>query len=91
MVEKADREFADSVLEVSIKANRRLVEQLKKGDDGSMISVLREIMEPEIQESCIKSVVDALRKVGHENTEIESVIVESYGLTAEEAAEYLQA
>lgn len=56
-----------------------------------MISVLKEIMEPEIQESCIKSVVDALRKVGHENTEIESVIIESYGLAAEEAAEYLQA
>ncbi len=56
-----------------------------------MISVLKEIMEPEIQESCIKSVVDVLRKVGHENTEIESVIIELYGLTVEKAAEYLQA
>lgn len=91
MVEKADREFADSVLEVSIKANRQLVEKLKKGDDGSMISVLREIMEPEIQASNIKSVVDALRRAGHEDAEIETLIIEMYDLTSEEATKYSHA
>lgn len=90
MDEKADREFADSVLEVSIKANRQLVEKLKKGDDGSMISVLKEIMEPEMQASRIEGAVEMLRKIGHEDKEIETAIIESYGLTAEEAAKYLQ-
>ena len=91
MAQKSDREFADSVLEVSIKANRQLVDKLKKGDDGSMISVLREIMEPEIQESRIAGAVEILRKLGHEDKEIKTAIIEQYALTTEEAAKYLQA
>ena len=62
-----------------------------KGDDDSVISVLKEIMEPEIQASRIMGAVEVLRRLGHKDTEIETVIIESYGLTAEEAAEYLQA
>ncbi len=44
--QKFDRELADSVLEVSIKANKKIVEELR-GDD-SMCQALLEIMEPEI-------------------------------------------
>ena len=91
MIKKIDREFADSVLEVSIKANRQLVEKLREGDDDGVISVLKEIMEPEIQKSRIMGAVEGLRRLGHKDAEIETVIIESYGLTEEEAAEYLQA
>ena len=56
-----------------------------------MISVLKEIMEPEIQASRIMGAVEGLRRLGHKDTEIETVIIASYGLTVEEAAEYLQA
>ena len=90
MIRKADREFAKSVLEVSIEANKEIVEELRRGD-GNMNAVLMEMMRPEIQASRIEGAVDALRKVGHEDTEIETVIIESYGLTTEEAAKYLQA
>ncbi|MCM1040075.1 MAG: hypothetical protein NC434_12205 [Ruminococcus sp.] len=89
MTKKLDREFADSVLEASIKANRQLVEELKEGDDG-VISVLKEIMEPEIQASRIMGAVEGLRRLGHKDTEIETVIIESYGLTEDEASKYLQ-
>lgn len=46
MTEKADRELADSVLEVSISANRKIVEELI--GDESMYEALMEIMEPKI-------------------------------------------
>ena len=48
MTEKNDREIADSVLEVSIGANRHIVDELM-GDD-SMFETLMEIMEPKITE-----------------------------------------
>lgn len=48
MTEKNDREMADSILEVSIGANRHIVDELM-GDD-SMFETLMEIMEPKITE-----------------------------------------
>lgn len=41
-----DRELADSVLEVSIQANRKIVEELR--EESNMCQALLEIMEPEI-------------------------------------------
>lgn len=41
---KADREFADSVLEVSVGANKKIIEELK--GDVDMCRALMEIMEP---------------------------------------------
>lgn len=90
MLRKADIEFANSVLEISIEANMEIVEELRKGD-GNMNAVLMEMMRPEIQASNIKSAVDVLRRAGHDDSEIETIIIESFGLTAEEAAKYLQA
>ena len=48
MTEKTDREMAGSVLEVSIGANKHIVEELM-GDD-LMFETLMEIMEPRINE-----------------------------------------
>lgn len=47
LMRKEDREFADSVLEVSIRANMQVVEELR--GDGNMCEALMEIMEPQIQ------------------------------------------
>ncbi len=41
-----DKELADSVLEVSVKANLPILEKLKEGDD--MCQALLEVMKPEI-------------------------------------------
>ena len=43
---KAEREFADSVLEVSIGANKQVIEELM--GDGKMCQALLEIMEPHL-------------------------------------------
>lgn len=94
---KNDRELADSVLEVSIGANRQVVEELK--GDASMCQALMEIMEPQlllrdeekIKEGLQKEIqgaIDMLRKFGHGDTEIRETIMEEYGLSAEEAAGY---
>ena len=48
LTQKHDRELADSVPEVSVKANMRVVEELR--GDESMCQALLEIMEPEINE-----------------------------------------
>lgn len=48
MSEKLDKEFADSVLEVCLKANEHLIKKLK-GDD-TMSEALLEIVEPIIAE-----------------------------------------
>ena len=45
---KLERELADAVLEVSVKANREIVEELK--GDEAMCQALLEIMEPEISQ-----------------------------------------
>lgn len=48
LTQKFDRELADSVLEVSIKANKRTVRELR--GENQMCKALLEIMEPEINQ-----------------------------------------
>ncbi len=97
--EKADKEFADSVLEVSIGANKKVVEELI--GDGSMCQALMEIMEPQlllrekegIKEGIKKGIqgtVDTLKEFGHGEPEIKKAIMNRYALSEEEAEGYLR-
>ncbi len=95
MTEKADRELADSVLEVSITANRKIVEELI--GDESMYEALMEIMEPRIKQredaimkKGIQDTVDTLRDFGHKDAEIKTAIIKRYNLSLEEAEDYIQ-
>lgn len=103
ITEKNDREMADSVLEVSIGANRRIVEELM-GDD-SMFETLMEIMEPKINEirkeekqegiqegmqKGIRGAIEMLRNLQYQDIEIRSEIMKQYGLTEDEATDFLQ-
>ena len=92
LTEKEDKELADSVLQVSIEANRQMVDELM-GDDG-MCEALMEIMEPQVQQRekrcSIQSAVDALREFGHNDYEISTMIIRKYGLSEEEVEKYLQ-
>lgn len=93
-----DRELADSVLEVTIKANRQTVEELR--GDGSMCQALLEIMEPEInqiQESvkedtkknAILCAVKSFRDFGVSDDQIKGALIKNYQLTSTEADAYL--
>ncbi|MCI9094945.1 MAG: hypothetical protein HFI97_05180 [Lachnospiraceae bacterium] len=95
---KEEREFADSVLEVSVGANRQVIEELR--GDGRMCQALMEIMEPELllkkQEGLkeglkkgISGTVETLREFGHGDLEIKNAIMQRYELTSEEAEKYL--
>lgn len=97
--EKADRELADSVLEVSVGANKHVIEELM-GDDV-MYEALMEIVEPRLLlreekwrneglKEGIRGAVEMLRDLGHGDAEIKMSIVRKYGLTSEEAEEYLK-
>ncbi len=65
MTEKEDRELADSVLEVSISANREIVDELI--GDENMYEALMEIIEPKLrireEKVRIKEAEDYLRSV----------------------------
>ena len=96
---KADQEFADSVLEVSIEANKQVVKELM-GDD-SMCQALMEIMEPQLRlrdsevrkegrkEGRIEGTVETMRDFGREDVEIKKMIMQKYSLTEKEAQMYL--
>ena len=99
LTEKADKEFADSVLEVSIGANKQVIEELI--GDGDMCQALMEIMEPQLllrekkgreegrEEGRIEGTVDTLREFGYGDLEIKNIIMQRYGLSMEQAGEYL--
>ncbi|MCM1039453.1 MAG: hypothetical protein NC314_11410 [Roseburia sp.] len=95
LTEKMDKEFADSVLEVSIGANKQVVKELM-GDD-SVCQALMEIMEPVIQEKVKKEVkkggiqmaIDTLREFRHGDAEIKEVIMRKYNISEEEVERYL--
>ena len=98
LTEKIDKELADSVLEVSIGANKQIIEELI-GDD-SMCQALMEIMEPVIQEKVkkelkkeskkgIQMTIDTLREFGHGDVEIKEAIMRRYDISDEEVEGYL--
>lgn len=92
MTEKEDRELADSVLEVSISANKEIIGELI--GDESMYEALMEIMEPKLRirekNVRIKEAVSTLRDFGHKDEEIKPAIIKKYHLSVEEAEDYLQ-
>lgn len=89
-----EKELAYSVLEVALRANKTLIDELK-GDD-EMSGLLLELAEPLIQEreknAEIKGIfrtVNALRSLNHNNDEIKLAIMKNYDLSDEEAEKYL--
>lgn len=100
--EKLDRAFADSVLEVCLRANRQVVERLK-GDDtmsGEALEILEPLVEPiiaerekevrkEAKEEGIRDTVILLRGLGHSDGTIKSAIMKQYQLSEEEVNEYM--
>lgn len=90
-----DRELADSVLEVSIQANRDIVNELK--GDQRMCQALLEIMEPEINVIAEKSekrgwilgLIAAFRESGRTDIEIKEYLIKKYAIDESEIALYL--
>lgn len=94
MTEKADRELADSVLEVSISANRKIVKELI--GDESMYEALMEIMEPKIKQKIVEErkrgiqiTVKSLKDFGVGEEDIKKVIIKNYGISEGDVKEYL--
>lgn len=95
---KLDKEFADSVLEVCLRANEQVIEKLK--GDENMSEALLEIMEPilvereikarkEEKEEGIKGTVFILRSFGHDDDAIKTAVMKQYNLSEEEVNAYL--
>ena len=93
LAEKDDKDMADSVLWVVMEANQQIVEDWK--GDADMFDALMEIVEPQVRlreekvrKEGIKGTVDVLKELGHGESEIKTVIIKKYGLSADEAGEY---
>ena len=94
ITQKFDRELADSVLEVSIRANRQIVDELRGGN--GMCKALLEIMEPEIEKiraddarTSIIRAVKSFRDLGVDDGKIKEILVKNYELSPNDAATYL--
>ena len=102
LTQKLDRELADSVLEVSIRANRKMVEELR--GDKNMCQALLEIMEPEIMKikeetrqetrqetmrEAILRAVEGFRDLGADDDRIKEILKKKYAFSDEEAEKYL--
>lgn len=84
---KLERELADAVLEVSVRANQEIVEELK-GDEG-MCQALLEIMEPEINkivgEATKQQALDTAKKmIGSGNFSAREIVEYVPGISIEE-------
>lgn len=88
--EKAEREYAESVLEVGLGANKQIVQELigYGSMSGELLEIMKPIIEPVRKES-IKGTVNILRNFGHSDKEIKSAIIEQYQLSEEEANSYM--
>lgn len=91
---KQEREFADSILEVSIKANKQVLDELR--GDEEMCQALLEFMEPEIQkrekqakEQGIRQLIETLQELGYEEETVKSIVRKNYSLSKEEIEKYM--
>lgn len=99
LTQKLEKELADSVLEVSIRANLELVDELK--GDENVCQALLEIMEPEINKIAEKAAEKAAEKTRREMQEeaerkakiqaldIAKKMIRSGKFTIEEILEYV--
>jgi len=90
-----DKEYADSVLQVSVTANKKIVDELK-GVEKDMCQALLEIMEPEInqikqetRQEDIAITVNTLRDLGHPDSIIREIIIKNFELSPADADEIL--
>lgn len=92
--EKAEREYAESVMEVY----KKWIEQWKGEDE--MVPALMEIMAPELQEAKkkgreegreegIHGTVDILRGLGLSRAQIKEAVMKRYCLSEKETAKFL--
>lgn len=92
LTQKQERELADSVLEVSVRANRRVADELRGGD--SVCNALLELMEPEINkivgEATKAAVEEAVTKTKKEEAiKTATKMLKSGKFTLEEIHEFV--
>lgn len=91
LTQKQERELADSVLEVSVRANRRVADELRGGD--SVCNALLELMEPEINKivgEATKAAVEEAKKEAKEEVIGTAVkMLKSGKFTIEEIHEFI--
>lgn len=91
LTQKQERELADSVLEVSVRANRHVANELRGGD--SVCNALLELMEPEINklvgEATKAAVEEAEKKAKEEAVRTATKMLKSGKFTIEEICEFV--
>lgn len=78
--------MANSILEVSICANKRMIETLM-GIMEPKINEIRKADREEGRKEGIQGAIEMLRYLQYKDTEIRSAIMKQYGLTEKELSE----
>ncbi len=89
LTEKDDKEYADSVFDVSLKENRHLFETLRREATTGMCEALVELMRPEL-EAAVKKAKEETRAEERANTERERANTERERQRAVAAEEEVQ-
>ena len=93
-----ERELANAVIDVTLRANKALLEELR--GDEEMSGAFMELVEPWVQErerdaeirgrqEGIQGTVDVLHSLGHSDEEIKTIIMGKYELSDKDAERYL--
>ena len=89
---KLDKELADSVLEVSIRANWEIIKELRRNEN--MCQALLEIMEPEIDKIKNETKIRMIIELGQEDGLSDAAIIERIekktGVSYEKAEAYIE-
>lgn len=88
LTQKREKELADSVLEVSVRANRRVADELRGGDN--VCNALLELMEPEISKIVGEATKVAEKEAKKEEAvETAAKMLKSGRFTVEEIHEFI--
>lgn len=100
LTEKQEKEYADAILQICIKANEKTIEELKEETEKMICDTLMRIMEPEItqrtdearregrqevKEEALLILVEALKEMGADRESIHNILVSKGRLTSDEA------
>ena len=69
--DKGDKDYAESILQVSVKENRSIFDRIKEGSDIEMRNYLMEFMQPEI-DAVVKAATDKIERETAKNTAIQT-------------------
>ena len=96
---KQEREYAEAVMQVGIKANVETIKKMKKEEENMSCQALLELFEPELKQAVeegerkerkngIRVMVETLSELGYSEEDIVNVLMQKYHMEQKKARRY---